>query len=385
VSAYAGVFPEHPAVDESALIEELRDTLSLPGLTAEVRPGGLLASAIESVNAWEVPLLGWGDFWALPLLREAATAGISVMLGGDGGDEVFGSRVYALADRLRSGRFRETLRLALQLPGAGDGPPRREVAGVVRRWALAGALPYRLHRALSYRSASRKAPEWMLRGAVADLIDSDDPHAWKRMDGPRWWAHAAHGLTRGVEETGVFEHQRRRAALAGVVPRHPLFDLDLLELALRMPPESTFDPHRNRPLLRESVAGLLPDSVRLRPGKAWFDSLIVDSLVEADGGAVRRLLTDPRAEIGAYVDVSAVDRELFQEQRSDPFRWMHQVWRLVTAECWLRAQENPAGTRVLDALRPTPARVRIAPAESSTGTFFHLDPASHSSTLTHVD
>ncbi len=368
VQAYSGVFPEHPAVDESHLIDELRDTLGLAGMTAEVRPGGLVASALEFIAAWQVPLLGWGDFWTLPLLRAAASAGVTVTLGGDGGDELFGPRVYVMADRLRARRPREALELALRLPGAGERPPRRQVAAVLAGSALMGALPYRAHTMISRAFASRPGPAWMHPHIAHELADSDDPLAWKRLDGPRWWAHTAHGLTRGIEETGIFEHQRRRAAMADIEARHPMFDLDLIELALRLPPEATLDPYRNRPVLRDSMAGLLPDSVRLRPAKAWFDSLIVDCLDGRDGALVRRLIADPDAELNAYVDPDGVGRDLFDERprdRRETFRWMHQVWRLLTAECWLRAQANPPRELPVG-VSPTPALVSIreAPAAS---------------------
>jgi asparagine synthase (glutamine-hydrolysing) len=362
VSAHAGVFPEHPPVDEADLIEQLRGALELGGLTAEVRSGGLLASALESLGVWQMPLLGWGDFWVLPLLRAAASVGVTRTLGGDGGDELFGPRVYVLADRLRSGCPRDALELALRLPGAGDRPPRRQVARVLRDWGVMGAVPQRLHNTLRRGCAARHVPRWMRRQSTRDLVDSDDPLAWKCLDGPRWWAHIAHSLTRGVEETGVFEHQRRRAALAGLEARHPLFDLDLVELALRQPPEATLDRYRNRPVLRASMAGLLPDSVRLRPAKAWFDSLIVDCLNGADGAAVRRLITDPQAELRAYVEPEGIREALFDRGPSDAsgaFQWMHQVWRLVTAECWLRAQGDPSGRWLPDGVRPSPARVSI--------------------------
>jgi asparagine synthase (glutamine-hydrolysing) len=363
VRAYAGVFPEHPAVDESSLICELRDTLGLPGMNAEVRPGGLLASALESLAAWELPLLGWGDFWTLPLLRAAAARGVRMTIGGDGGDELFGPRAYLLADRLRAGHPRDALRLARELPGAGDRAPLGQLAAVLKNWALVGAIPYGLHSVLRRPSASTGTPVWLGKTATRDLLASDEPLAWKRLEGPRWWAHVAHGLTRGVEETGVFEHQRRRAALAGLEARHPLFDLDVLELCLRQPPTATFNRHRSRPVLRESMAGRLPDSVRLRSAKAWFDSLIVDCLRGPDERSVRRLLCDPKAELRAYVDCDGVRRALLEPSRmvdrTDSFQWMHHVWRLVTAECWLRAQANPDGNWLPKGLRPSGMRVAI--------------------------
>jgi asparagine synthase (glutamine-hydrolysing) len=367
VSAYSAVFPEHPAVDESVLIQELRDTLRLGGTTAEVRAGGMLASALESAEAWELPLLSWGDFWALPLLRAAATEGVRVTLGGDGGDELLGARVHLLADRLRAGHPLEAVRLAHELPGAGDRLARRELARVMANVAFTGALPYRLHVLARRPLARREAPRWLRPQAARDLRDSEDPLAWKRMDGPRWWAETAHGLTRGVEEIGVFEHQRRRAATAGLEARHPLFDLDLVELCLRLPPLATFDRYRNRPVLRAAMTGLLPDAVRLRPQKALFDSVLFDGLTGPDEAIVRSLLSDPGAELRAYVDLRGVQHALFDgasQLRERPFQWMWQLWRLTTAECWLRAQANRAGEVLSSALKASPAQIALRPAPS---------------------
>jgi asparagine synthase (glutamine-hydrolysing) len=341
--AYSATFPEDPLADEAGLIEELGGALGLSGVVAEVRPGGLVAAALEHLAEWQAPLLGWGDFWALPLLRAAAAGGVTTMLGGDGGDELFGPRSYLMADRLRGGHPLRALALAGELPGAGSHVPRREVARVVGSFALSGALTYRLQDALRTPLARREAPPWLRRRVVSDLVSSDDPYAWKRLDGPRWWAHAADGVAHGIEAAGVFEHQRRRAAMAGLEARHPMLDLDLVELALSQPPEASFDRRYSRPLLRDAMEGLLPDSVRLRPGKAYFESLIVSCLTGPDAAAMRTVLSDPRAELGAYLDLGRMRAELLDAEvllQREPFRWMWQVWRLLTAELWLRSQHG---------------------------------------------
>lgn len=344
VAAYSGFFPEHPAVDESALIGELLEALRIPGLAVEVRAGGLLHAAIESARRWEMPLLGWGDFWSLPLLRRAAAEGVTTALSGDGGDEVFGARALLLADALRAGRPREALDLAMRLPGAAYGPGRRAVARMLLDTGLRGAIPHAPDRALVRCEAALGGARWMRPATIAALAQSSRGQEWKRLEGPRWWAHAAHAVTRGIEEAGLFDRLRRRAAAAGVQTRAPLLDLDVVELALRLPPRASLDPRRNRPLLRAAMAGLVPDSVRLRPQKAWFDSLIIDCLTGADAAAIRELLTGPRAELRAYVRVETLVRRLFDDdapRRADPFGWMWQVWRLLTLECWLRAEQAP--------------------------------------------
>jgi asparagine synthase (glutamine-hydrolysing) len=363
VAAYSGVFPDHPAVDESALIERLRCSLGLDGVDAEVAAGGLLASALESQAAWSAPLVGWGEFWALPLMREAAAGGVKIMLGGDGGDELFEVRAHLVSDRVRAGHPREALRLVSRLPGAGYGPTLSEVVKVTGNLALVGALPHRLHRLVARPSAHRAYPSWLAPQSLSHLLEFDDPLAWKRLDAPRWWAHAAHALTRGVEELGVFESLRRTAMLAGVDARHPLFDLDLIELVLAASPLSSFDPRADRPVLRASMAGLVPDDVRLRNRKALFDSLILDSLMGSDGAAVRAILSDPRAELASFVDLHAVRHSLLDGHGGSPatFASAQYLWRLVTAELWLREQAGRHGDLLSRGVKLSRPRVNLRP------------------------
>jgi asparagine synthase (glutamine-hydrolysing) len=365
--AYSATFPEHPVADEAQLIGELGAALKLPVTVGEVRPGGLVAAALEHLTEWQMPLLGWGDFWTLPLLRAAAAAGVTTMLDGDGGDELFGTRSYLMADRLRRGHPVRALGLVRQLPGAGSHVPLREVARVAGSLAFGGAVSHRLQNAVRGFSARQQAPPWLSPQATRDLVDSDDPYAWKRLDGPRWWAHAAYGIAYGIEQVGVFEHQRRRAAMAGLEARHPMLDLDLVELALSQPPEASFDRRYSRPVLRAAMTGLLPDSVRLRPAKARFESLIVSCLTGPDAAVTRAVLANPRAELGAYLDLDRMRAELLDSEaflRQAPFRWMWQVWRLLTAELWLRFQSGPLD-RLDPKSLPSPAKVAIRPLAPS--------------------
>jgi asparagine synthase (glutamine-hydrolysing) len=365
--ACSATFPDHPAADEESLIRELRESLDLAGPTAEVRAGGLVAAAIDHVAVWQVPQLGWGDFWAKPLIAAAAACGATTLLDGDGGDEVFATRSFLMADRLRRGRPAASLRLAAALPGAGPHVPRRDVLGTWRSFGLVGALPRGIGGALARRRLGGELPAWLLPPTRRALLEADDSEQWKRLDGPRWWAHAADACLVGIEATGVYEHQRRRAARHGLAAAHPLLDSDLVELALSLPPEASFDTRYNRPMLRRALAGTVPDAIRLRPAKAWFQSLIVDSLTGPDWPAVRALLTSPEAEIGAYVDRRRMTSELLSGEpwRRVPFLWMQTVWRLVTIECWLRAQSRSPSEIVASLPTLGPARADVASGHDS--------------------
>jgi asparagine synthase (glutamine-hydrolysing) len=340
VRACSASFPDHPVADEAELIAELRASLGVDGPLVAGRASGLIDSALAYTGAWGAPLLSWGDFWTLPLMRAAAGEGVVNVLGGDGGDELFGPRQNLIAEALRRGRLREAMAAAGELPGAGPHVPRRDVAAMLASQALL-ALPLRLHRPLLEWREGRRQPGWLRPATARALRESDDPLAWKRLDGPLWWGDVAHGIARGLDEAGIFEHQRNRALMAGVEARHPLLDLDLVTLCLRQSPAATLDRRFTRPVLRQSVAGLVPDSVRLRPHKARFESLVIDCLSGAEMATVRDLLTDPGAAIREYVDQEQMKRGLLDGAGGielGSFHWMWLVWRLLTAEVWLRSE-----------------------------------------------
>ena len=99
------------------------------------------------------------------------------------------------------------------------------------------------------------------------------------------------------------------------------------------------------------MSGLLPEEVRLRPQKAWFDSLIVACLTGPDAPVIRRLLSGPSAETRAYIrrqEIELALDSLHRGSRVARFRAMHLVWRALTLECWLRRQSDPRGAALPD-------------------------------------
>jgi asparagine synthetase B (glutamine-hydrolysing) len=167
---------------------------------------------------------------------------------------------------------------------------------------------------------------------------------WKRLPGPLWWRYLADALTAQRERFGVHDFLRRKAALAGVEGGHPfLDDGPLVDLALRLPPESAFDRDLDRPLLREAMAGIVPDPIRLRPDKSVFNSVFARALDGPDRAPIRRLLADPNAEVNAYVRPERVREHLLDRPPGRTgMRWAWPLWRLAMIECWLRAQANPS-------------------------------------------
>jgi asparagine synthase (glutamine-hydrolysing) len=366
LEAYSATFPGHPSVDESRWIDGTTAHLGLRSTRIVVTGGGVLAGALRYLATWQVPPVTPNFYFWIPLAARAAADGNQILLDGEGGDELFGLSPFLVADRLRDGRVRSALELVQRIPGSARPDASRRVWRLLRRYGLRGMLPPASHRIARWaRGAERYTPSWMLADTARTWLETDSASAWKTLPGPRWWAGLVDTVTRAPGPALAHEQARRRAAMAGLDARHPLLDVDLIEAVLRVPPELAFDPRWSRPLLRDSVAGLLPDGVRLRPAKSTFDAAFHGAMAGPDLPAVRRILGSPDARIGVYVDLSAIRDGLLDPgppERAARQSWAMRLWRLLTAECWLRSQEDVSFAQRL-AEREPPAEYELITME----------------------
>src|SRR5262245_13101641 len=144
---YSAVFPDHPEMDESELIGLLAATLRIPVTTLAVRGGSSLPAALEYLARWRLPEPS-PNLWFMGALAEAASNDGSVLLDGEGGDELFGLSLYVFADLLTRGRIGAARALARRVPGARGRPPRQVLRALAREYVLKGAAPYAVHAAL---------------------------------------------------------------------------------------------------------------------------------------------------------------------------------------------------------------------------------------------
>jgi hypothetical protein len=209
-------------------------------------------------------------------------------------------------------------------------------------FAVKGSMPPALHRAIHrLRGPADYAPPWLNSETASTYYETFRPWDWKLAAEPRWWADRVSVLMTDAFPAALYDHARRRATMAGLDRRHPLADLDLISFVHRLPPELAFHPTFNRPLLRESMAGLVPDEIRLQAQKMNLNRFFDDSLA-ADLPVVRRLLLDANAEVRAYVRPEAL-QELFADgaiATAEGEMPGYRAWRFLEVECWLRSQER---------------------------------------------
>jgi asparagine synthase (glutamine-hydrolysing) len=342
--AYSAVFPTHPSVDESVLIAELVAGLGIPSTVVRFSSGSMIPAALRYLDDWGVPSPSPNLFFHEPLLAAAREDGIELLLDGQGGDELFGASPYLVADRLRHGHPISALRLAAELVGRTGLKPTGDVRRALVEFGLKGLLPASAHDgARRVRGASVYAPDWLGDRAGATYAGARNAWQWKRSGEPASWSYLSDLLIAGRERGGVHEFLRRMLASAALAGAHPLLDdVDLVEFVLSLPPELAFDAHLSRPLLRDAMAGLMPDGIRLRPTKSYFDELFHGTLNQTDWAPIRSVLTSGDAAIADYVDPVGIRTLLDRpaQRRRGSTAWT--IWRLFGAECWLRGLSGRA-------------------------------------------
>jgi asparagine synthase (glutamine-hydrolysing) len=356
---YSSVFPGR-SIDEAARIDAVAEALELPNVQVQLEPAGSLALFLDYLEATGTVVPGAGYLVERPLLEQAAADGTTALLDGQGGDELFGTAGFLIGDRVRRGRLLSSVQLTRRLPGAAHGT-RRQLIRAWRLYGQDGAVPFAVQGPLMRRRALRDldADDLLTVESQRLLIEPDETIGWKRQAaGPLWWRHQAWLLTRAREGVRVTDYLRERAALAGIEARPPLFDVDLIETVLRLPPETGFDPDLDRPLIRRATAGLVPDSVRLSTFKSNLAPFFLEATLRAQP-QMRALLAEPQLALEPYVNVDALRKYLGDPPTGaddrERWRWSSALWNAVTVECWLRSLDD-AGfiDRLRSELSPEP-------------------------------
>ncbi len=335
------VFPRYsdPRVNEAERTRELVAALDLPTTFVAVEPGGAVAVSLDWLETWNLPLLGPGYVLEHALLALADDS--TVVLDGQWGDETLGATAnYLPADLLRRGRVQSSLRLSGRFPES-----ETDWRSRLEQWygyAVEPLVPLGLQRAVSsLRKPSGQAPGYLTDESADIYVSTNEFWAWKRRRGvPRWWAEKADLVTRVRQASSLGSYLRQRAALAGLAARPVFFDVGLIELALRLPPEFDFDPMLDRPLARRAMQGRVPDSVRLSTTKSDLTPFYRDTLWGSDLEVIRNLVLAREAEIRPYVRSAKLDAVL---NASGPGAHLA-AWRLFSAECWLRFQSDDSIT-----------------------------------------
>ena len=348
--------------DERPLARLVADHLGTEHSDWLVGPNDALDAAMDIGAVWDEP---FADSSAIPslLLARAVRSHVSVVLTGDGGDELFGGyQRYQHAHRLwrRAQALPAPLRRTLV---AALGAPPAEL------WRLVGAiLPGRTLGAHPARSVRRGRQALAAQSADAlprsvMSVSEDGPALVPGVDeAPTLLDHFD-----AVPQLDTFEARFMLADLMTYLPddllvkvdracmsvgleaRCPMLDRDVVALSMRMPPHERLGPAGTKLVLRRLARNLLPEPV-LRAPKRGF----AVPLAAWMSGPLRHwagdMLSDATTSRCGLFDARAVRSIAARLDAREP-DVANIAWTIATAHSWAIHSRRLVRTQA-DTLRP---------------------------------
>jgi asparagine synthase (glutamine-hydrolysing) len=299
------------------------------------------------------PIRGRYPLWHV---MRAASQFVTVVLGGQGADELLGGYerfvlpflLDRLSPQLSYGHSRWALIAELFQLGQVSAGIHRVLPPLVFA-ALARRLPGLRHRHNSGGSAAEQTD--------SEVVPQTRPFR-SRLNNALW-----HQLrTGGLPE--ILHSDDALSMAFSLESRLPFLDHRVVEFCFSLRYDEKIGDGWTKLLLRRATPGILPEPVRLRRHKLGTPGDYGGWMGTGRGlEAIRELLLDPATLARGWLDAASIRRCLGGSRRSAE-RWVRrnpqQTWRMATVELWCRQfLDNDHG------LRPAAtARVRSAPRAS---------------------
>ena len=324
-------FEGAPAFDETAAARRVAERFKTDHTEFRVKP-----SAVDLIDK-----LIWhhdgpfGDSSAIPtfLVSELTRKHVTVVLTGDGGDELFAGylRFQAALAAGRVPRFAKPLAevgLAL-LP---DAPHERHLLARARRFVKFMHLPL-VERLVRWNS--------IFSDDLTSIVYGADVHPLAHLSAAIESAHAASPLNRLLAANyasylpdDLLVKTDRCTMANSLEARCPLLDTALTEYAASLPDSFKLDGRRTKAVLRDAFSDLLPAEIDRRPKTgfgvpldAWFREELRDY--------VRDQLLGSSAASQPYLKSAAVEG-LIDAHQNGRVNAGHRLWTLVCFERWLQ-------------------------------------------------
>jgi asparagine synthase (glutamine-hydrolysing) len=260
------------------------------------------------------------------VMREAKRAGLTVMLDGQGGDEILaGYRAsfgYRLSDLLRAGRVGEATR-ELHAFAQMHGP----------RWAaVALATPHVPERVRLATRARVRGSATLVAPELRSVPQEPTANGAVFPDRLRRQLHVL--LTRrGLPE--LLRYEDRNSMAHSLEARVPLLDHRLVELAFSLPGDELIRGGETKSVLRRALGDLLPPVVRRRRDKLGFVTPEAHFLRAALGDLAADAFASQSFRSRGFADADAVERQLRRHRTGDTTAGMA-LWRALNLELWAR-------------------------------------------------
>ena len=355
LQAFHGRFAEGPAFDESRYARALADEKRLVLHEIEITETDFVAALPQVVYHLDYPVAGPGSLPQFMVSREVAKH-IKVVLGGQGGDEIFGGYARyliayweqcikgALDGTMNSGNFVVTYQSII--------PNLQTLRGykpLIQEFWAGGIFEdrdRRYYRLINRANTFGDIINWRMFRTPSSF-DEFRQIFWGTNVGKESYFDSMTHFDFKTLLPALLHVEDRMSMAHGVESRVPFLDHRLVELAATIPANIKFQNGELKRLLRVAFAGRLPAAIHERKDKMGFPVPLQPWI--AKGGLVREFILDTfrsrRAAARDYLNPN-FDIEALMA-REGPFS--RNIWGLLNLELWQQQfHDRPSPARLLE-------------------------------------
>jgi asparagine synthase (glutamine-hydrolysing) len=361
---FHGKFSAYPDCDESEHAQTVSKEIGGTLHQVDIGPDDFVRSIEKVIYHLDYPVAGPGSFPQY-MVSELAGERVKVVLGGQGGDEIFGG--YA---RYLIAYFEQCIRAAIDgtyhdghfvvtaesiIPNLGV---LREYKPLIEQfWSsgLFGPLDERYFRLIDRSTELDDEVDWseLDRGRVFDEFRTifNNPDNVKKT---AYFDKMTHFDFKCLLP-GLLQVEDRMSMAHGLESRVPFLDHPLIEFMATVPADVKFRDGHMKHFLKETFRADLPTSLLERRDKMGFP-VPLHQWTHGPGAPLRDFVNDifrsPEAHSRPYVDARKVIAHLDEER---PFG--RKLWGLLSLELWQRCFHDRATEfRSMLAEQPAPTR-----------------------------
>lgn len=309
-------------------------------------PDDVLATIPLIATTYDEPFANESAVSAYHCARLAAADGYRVMLGGDGGDEIFGGNeryakqgVFELYAALPAPLRRGLIDPLAALPGMGAWWGGRKLQSYVRQARI--PLPERME---SYNFVHRQPLAEMFTADFLAAIDPEAPAAllrdpYNRAASDSYINRMLHLDLKFTLADNDLRKVSAMASAAGVEVRYPLIDDAMVEFSGEVPPDWKVRRGYLRWFFKRALKGYLPDAI-IDKSKHGFG--LPFGVWVREHGPLRERVSDRLADSQrrGWLQPGYVERLRRAHEAEHATYFGKMLWVLVTLEEWLDAQPD---------------------------------------------
>lgn len=337
--AFHGAFPGYAGFDESYFARKVADEIGSSLFEVFPQPEDFVTLLPDLIFALDEPVAGPGSFPQF-LVSKLARDHVKVVLGGQGGDEVFGGYarylVAYLEQALKGAIFQSSdesqhiMTLASITPNL---PLLQEYVPMIQSLfgeGLFDAMHLRYFRLLDRSMAMQGLlkPEW-----VEDKVESIERfRSIFESSGSSSYINKMLHFDLQTQLPALLQVEDRVSMTFGLESRLPLLDHRIVSLGAQAPPAMKFRDGKTKHLLSEAAAHIVPAVVRERRDKMGFPVPLSEWIKENPvRDFVRDVISGPSSAGRGIFEASHVASSLDRNNLST-----RQVWGLLSLELWFQ-------------------------------------------------